>query len=76
MHIVYPVINGLLFNHLVGAEDDLAAVKRFKRTVAEELEKCFAPSCLDTAKSFPLVCSAVDPQYAHLQFLSMEQREK
>lgn len=25
--IVYPVINGLFFNHLVGTEDDLAAVK-------------------------------------------------
>ena len=25
--IVYPVINGLFFNHLVGTEDNLAAVK-------------------------------------------------
>ena len=36
--IIYPVINGLLFNHLVGAEGDLPAVKRFKRIVAGELE--------------------------------------
>lgn len=73
--IVYPVINGLLFNHLVGAEGDLPAVQRSKRTVAGELERRFAPSCLDTAKSLPVLCSAVDPRYAHLQFLSTEQRE-
>ena len=73
--IVYPVINGLLFNHLVGAEGDLPCVKRFKRTVAGELERRFAPSCLDTAKGLPVLCSVVDPRYTHLQFLSTEQRE-
>ena len=60
---------------LVGAEGDLPAVQRFKRTVAKELERRFASSCLGTAKSLPVVCSAVDPGYAHLQFLSTEQRE-
>ena len=34
-----------------------------------------APSWLDRTKSLPVVCSAVDPWYAHLQFLSTEQRE-
>ena len=33
------------------------------------------PLCLDTAKSLPVLCSAVDPRYAHLKFLSTEQRE-
>ena len=73
--IIYPVINGLLFNHLVGAEGDLPAVQRFKRTVALELERRFAPSSDVTAKSLPVLCAAVDPRYAHLRFLSPEQRE-
>lgn len=73
-YIFYSVINGHLFNHLVGVEGDLAASKRFKRTVAGELEQHFAPSCLDAAKSLPVLCSAVNPRYAHLQFLSTEQR--
>ena len=36
--IIYPVINGLLFNHLLGAEGDLLAVQTFKQTVSGELE--------------------------------------
>ena len=58
--IVYPVINGLIFNHLVGAEDDLAVVNRFKLTVARGLKKRFALSCLGAPKSLPVLCSA-DP---------------
>ena len=59
--IIYPVISGLLFNHLVGAEGDLPAIQRFKQTVAGDLERCFVPSCLDTAKSLPVLCAVVDP---------------
>ena len=74
--IIHPIINGLLLNHLVDSEGDLPAVKRFKHIVTEELKRRFAPSCLDTAKSLPVLCLAVDPRYAHLQFLSKQQRER
>ena len=70
--IIYPVINGLLSNHLVGTEGDLPAVQRFEQTVAGRLERRFVPSCLDTAKSLPVLYAAVDPRYAHLQFLSIQ----
>ena len=33
--IVYPVINGLFFNHLVGTEDNLAAVKASNELLQE-----------------------------------------
>ena len=69
------MINGLLFNHLVGAEGDLPAVQRLKQTVSRELEQRFAPSCADTAKSLPVLCAAVDPRYTHLRFLNTELRE-
>ena len=49
--------------------------KNFKQTVAGELERRFAPSCLDTAKNLPVLCDAVDPRYAHLRFLSTNQKE-
>ena len=73
--IIYPVINGLLCNHLINSEGDLSAVRRFKQTVAGELERRFAPTTLETARSLPVVCATVDPRYAHLSFLSVEQRQ-
>ena len=73
--IIYPIINDLLLNHLVDSKGDLPAVKRFKHTVAGELKRRCAPSSHYTAKSLPVLCSAVDPQYAHLRFLSEQQRE-
>ena len=57
------------FNYLVGTEGDMPAVQKFKRTVAAELEKCFTLSSDDTARTFPVLCAAVDPRYSHLRFL-------
>lgn len=34
--IIYPIINGLLCNHLVVGEDDISAVRHFKQTVTGE----------------------------------------
>ena len=73
--IVYPVVNGLLVNHLASTESDLPAVKRFEQSVASELRRRFSPSSPSTAKSLPVLCSAVDPRYSHLRFLSEQQRE-
>lgn len=68
--IVYPVINGLLSNHLVVSEDDVSAVKTFKRVVAQELRQRFIPS----SDTIPILCAAVDPRYSDLLFLNAEQR--
>ena len=68
--IVYPVINGLLSNHLVVSQDDVSAVKTFKRVVAEALRQRFMPS----SDTIPILCAAVDPRYSDLVFLDEEQR--
>ena len=68
--IVYPVINWFLSNHLVVSEDDVSAVKTFKRVVARELRLRFIPS----SDSILVLCAAVDPRYSHLPFLDAEQR--
>ena len=36
--LIYPVVNGLLNNHLLIGEDDLPAVKRFKEVVTQEIQ--------------------------------------
>lgn len=68
--IVYPVINGLLSNHLVICEDDASAVKTFKRVVTQELQQRFVPS----SDSIPILCAAVDLRYSDLPFLDAQQR--
>ena len=70
--IIYPVIDGLLTNHLTVSDDDVSAVKRFKQIIAGELEKRFTHSsdCLS------LQCAAVDPRYSHLRFLADGLQEK
>jgi len=37
--LIYPVVNGLLKNHLSPDENDLSAVKRFKDVVTQEIKK-------------------------------------
>ncbi len=73
--IVYPVINGLLTKHLVVEEPDLPAIKNFKRNVSNQLKKRFKPNDLDTAKSLPVLCAAIDPRHSKLTFLTEEQRK-
>lgn len=65
----------MLVNHLTVKDDDHVAVKRFKQVVSAELNRRFEPSSLDTAESLPVLCAAVDPRYAHLRFLSEQQKE-
>ena len=72
--IIYPVINGLLSNHLVVTADDLPSVKVFKDTVAKELNRRFTPFSTDTAKSLPVLCAAVDPRYSQLNFINEDQK--
>lgn len=39
--LIYPIINGLLKNHLVPGENDLPAVQIFKEAAAQDIEKRF-----------------------------------
>ena len=39
--LIYPVVNGLLKNHLLVDENDLPAVKRFKEVVTLEIQNRF-----------------------------------
>ena len=39
--LIYPVINGLLKNHLVPGESDLPTAKRYKEVVAQDIERSF-----------------------------------
>ena len=73
--IVYPVINGLLTKHLVVKESDLPAIKNFKRNVSSQFKNRFKPDYLDTAKSLPVLCAAIDPRHSKLTFLTEEQRK-
>ena len=73
--IVYPIINGLLTNHLTVQESDIGAIKNYKKKCHRPIKKKKSPSNLDTAKSLPVLCAAVDPRYFNLTFLSSEQKE-
>ena len=73
--IIYPVVQGLLTNHMVIHDNDLPVVKKFKETVSKELKRRFDPSSLHVAKSLPVLCAAIDPRYSQLSFLNEEQRE-
>ena len=73
--IIYPVINGLLTKHLVVEESDVPAIKNFKRNVSNQLKERFKPNSLDTAKSLPVLCAAIDPRLSKLTFLSEKQRK-
>jgi hypothetical protein len=73
--IIYPIVQGLLLNHLIVKDDDLVAVRRFKEIVCDELNKRFDPSSLATSEKLPVISAAVDPRYSKLRFLSEEQKE-
>ena len=73
--IVYPIIHGLLSNHLAIEENDIAAIKSFKLNVKSQLNERFKLSSLDTAISLLILCSAIDPRYLNLVFLTKQQKE-
>ena len=60
--LIYPVINGLVTNHLVENDDDLSVVQKFKKVVKAELERRFDPS-IDSVSMF---AAFLDPRYHHL----------
>ena len=65
--LIYPVINGLITNHLVEKDDDLSVVQKFKKAVKAELKRRFDPSI--DIESIPMYAAFLDPRYHHLKFL-------
>ena len=68
--LIYPVINGLLKNHLLVDENDLPAVKRFKEVVTLEIQNRFDVENATEEQSLAVSASILDPRYHQLKFLS------
>ena len=67
--LIFPVVHGLLKNHLAIGEDDLSVVKQFKEVVAHELNRCFKFDPENVA----VLAAALDPRHKDLKFLSDEE---
>ena len=72
--LIYPVVSGLLSNHLNVSSQDVLTVQRFKETVREELSSHFCPNSLKTATEIPVMASLTDPCYRQLKFVNAEQQ--
>ena len=72
--IIYPVLHGLIRNHLKINDKDVAAVKHFKKQVSEDLTERFEIDEECIASSIPFLCTAVDPRYSSLKFATSKQR--
>ena len=71
--LIYPVVNGLLSNHLNVGSQDVPTVQRFKETVRKELSSRFCPDSLETATEIHVIAALTDPCYHQLKFLNTEQ---
>jgi len=67
--LIYPVINGLLKNHLVSGEDDLPTVKRFKEVVAHDMQRRFNVSEAVEEQNVAIFTTILDPHYHQLKFM-------
>ena len=72
--IIYPVLHGLIRNHLKIDDKDVPAVKHFKKQVSKDLTERFEIDEECIASSIPFLCTAVDPRYSSLKFATNEQR--
>ena len=68
--LIYPVVNGLLKNHLLIGEDDLPVVKRFKEMVTQEIQNRFNVEKAVEEQSVAIFAAILDPCYHQLKFLS------
>ena len=72
--IIYQVLHGLIRNHLKINDKDVPAVKHFKNQVSQDLTERLEIDEEYTASSIPFLCTAVDPRYSSLKFVTSEQR--
>ena len=61
--LIYPVVNGLLKNHLLIGEDDLPVVKRFKEMVTQEIQNRFNVEKTIEEQSVAIFATILDPRY-------------
>ena len=67
--LIYPVINGLLKNHLVPGEGDLPTVKRFKEIMAQDIQKRFNVSEAVKEQNIAILATILDAHYHQLKFM-------
>ena len=72
--LIYPVINGLLKNHLVPGEGDLPTVKRFKEIVAQDIQKRFNVSEAVKEQNIAILATILNPHYHQLKFMDCPTR--
>ena len=72
--LIYPVINGLLKNHLVPDESDLPTVKRFKEVVAQDIERRFNVSEAVKEQNVATFATILDPRHHQLKFMDYSTR--
>jgi hypothetical protein len=67
--LIFPVVHGLLKNHLTIKSDDLPVLKQFKVVVLNELIRRFKFDPENVA----ILASALDPRHKYLKFISEEE---
>ena len=72
--LIYPVINGLLKNHLVSGEGDLPTVRRFKEIVAQDIQKRFNVSEAVKEQNIAILATILDAHYHQLKFMDCPTR--
>ena len=73
--IVYPILLGILSNHLKIDKDDSSVIKKAKSVVRDALVVRFKTNTDNICKTLPLLASALDPRFKKLNFLSPQQRD-
>ena len=72
--LIYPVINGLLKNHIVPGESDLPTVKRFKEVVAQNIEMRLNLSEAVKEQKVAIFATILYPRYHQLKFMDYSTR--
>lgn len=72
--MVYPIVIGLLKNHLNVQGEDSTVLVKFKEAVTKDLSSWFPKSDHDLATHHAVLTCALDPRYKSLKFMTDEQR--
>lgn len=63
---VYPMLWGLLKNHLDEKDDDSSVVSAFKKTVSDAVSERFGMTDMATSTNICVTASVLDPNFKHL----------
>ena len=64
--VLFPMLMGLVGDHLAGSDEDSSAVATFKQSVIKDIQHRFGLKDLQTAKSPLVTASVLDPNYKDL----------